>query len=228
MRKLPLVTDRRYYVSLGDSQSRNAADYTGVASRFYERLTVRDSSLKMVPLATDGATAATVRYVQLPRLREMDVEPSVVTITLGVSDLSRLAFGDAAGVCRELKDHGKSLLSALRTTAPRAVLLFSTLYDPMDGTDATLATAVQTFNEAIRTLATACNGRVAEIHAAFSGHGANVGDPLSSNELGENPDLYLCAGPDLSPVPNHNGASVFAELLLNAYHAALTEETTGA
>ncbi len=223
MRILPLVTDRRYYVSLGDSQSRNADRFLGGASRFYNRLVEHDPRQKMVPLAADGATAATVRYVQMPRLQEMTVVPSVVTLTLGASDLPRLAFGDAPAVCGELGEHGNAILSSLRTAAPRAALLVSTLYDPMDGMDALLATGVQMFNDTLRALVAGYDGVIIDLYTAFSGHGANVGDPLSSSSAGENPALYLCAGADLVPIPNANGATVFAELLHSSYRATLTD-----
>ncbi|MBC7805818.1 MAG: SGNH/GDSL hydrolase family protein [Akkermansiaceae bacterium] len=225
MRILPIASDRRYYVSLGDAQSRNADNHVGAASQFYGRLAALDSQLKMVPLATEGATAASVRYVQLPRLREMNVQPSVVTLTLGASDLSRLAFGGMEGVCRELREHGDVILTSLRTSAPHAVLLFSTLYDPMDGADASLATGIRQFNHTLRTLVRPYGGVISDLYTAFSGHGASVGDPLSPLTISENPDLYLCAGADLVPVPNQRGAAVFAELLLRNYHAAFTEET---
>ncbi|MBC8137680.1 MAG: hypothetical protein H8F28_17505 [Fibrella sp.] len=225
MRILPIANDRRYYVSLGDAQSRNTGRYPGVASQFYNRLVTLDPSWKMVPLATDGATAATVRYVQLPRLREMDVIPSVITLTLGAGDLPRLAFGDADGVCRDLREHGDALLSSLRLTAPRAILLCSSLYDPMDGNDTLLSAGVRRFNETLRTIVTAHDGMIADLHTAFAGHGASVGDPLSPSATGEDSGLYLCAGADLAPIPNEHGAAIFAELLSNHYRAALTEET---
>lgn len=223
MRTLPLVTDRRYYVSLGDAQSRNTETFLGAASRFYNQLVALDPGVKMIPLAADGATAATVRYVQLPRLQEMNVVPSVVTVTLGVSDLPRLGFGDAESVCRELGEHGEAFMSSLRTTAPRAVLLFSTLYDPMDGADTPLAAGVRTFNETLRTLVVRYGGVIIDLSTAFAGHGACAGDPLSSSLTSENPDLYLCAGADLTPVPNAQGAAVLADLFASNYRAAFTE-----
>lgn len=225
MRSLPIANEKRYYVSLGDSQSRNAQNYMGAASRFYERLAASDSFLKMVPLATDGATASAVRYVQLPRLREMHVAPSVLTVTLGVSDLPRLAFGDAETVCRELRGGVDALLSVVRSASPRAIVLLSTLYDPMDGTHPVLEEGVRRFNETVRETASVHGAAIAEIHTAFAGHGASAGDPLSSWRADTPRDLYLCAGPDLVPVPTERGATVFADLLWTGYRAALTEAT---
>ena len=179
----------------------------------------------MIPLATDGATAATVRYVQIPRLQEMNIVPSVVTITIGASDLSRLAFGDVANVCRELREHGTAFLAALRTLAPNAVLLCSTLYDPMDGSNAALTTGVQQFNDTLRELIPTYCGIITKTYDSFAGHGASVGDPLSPVTLPEKQGLYFGVGADLIPVPNADGVSVYAALLFADYCDALTEET---
>lgn len=223
MRKLPLVTDSRYYVSLGDAQSRNAESYLGAASLFYNQIRGVDFGLKMVPLATDGATAATIRYVQLPRFQEMHITPSVVTITLGASELSRLAFGESERVCRELRDHMGAVFIELRLIAPRCIMLFSTLYDPMDGAETNLRGGVQQYNETVRDLAATFGGTAVDVFAIFDGHGASAGDPLSPPGTPVSPDLYLCAGPDLSPVPNATGAAVLAERLAESYRSAVSD-----
>lgn len=216
MRKLPLVTDTALYVSLGDAQSRNTNGITGVASAFLARLAATAGSVKLVPLATDGGTAATVRYVQLPRLRAMSVTPAVVTLTLGATDLPRLASGDAEAVCRELREHTGAVLSALR-----APVLLAALYDPMDGANPVLAQGVAAFNETLRDLSKAQDARVADVFAAFAGHGASVGDPLSPDANPADSNRYLCAGADLLPVPNAHGAAVFADMLLRVTSEAI-------
>lgn len=217
MRHLLLATDARCYVSLGDAQSRNPLGVVGAASGFYNRLVAVEPGAKMVPLATDGGTAATVRYVQLPRLFAINIAPSVLTITLGAGDVSRMAFGDAASVCAELADHGRAVLGAVRRAFPRCVVLLATLYDPMDGADAVLAGGVTRFNSTLLALAVAHGCRVADACAAFGGHGAGAGDPLTSDVSPPNADLYLCAGSDLVPVPNAHGAAIYADALWAAY-----------
>ncbi len=218
MRRLPLASDTPYYVSLGDAQSRNTGGIIGAASAFYARLTAFAPAVKMIPLASDGANAATVRYVQIPRLRAMVITPFVVTVTLGATDLPRLAGGDADAVCAELTEHGGAALLALRALAPRAIVLLATLYDPMDGADVVLAAGVNRFNITIHALAASYGCRVADTFAAFTGHGASVGDPLSPDPMPANDARFLHAGADLVPVPNAHGAAVFAETLWATYN----------
>ncbi|MBC8142679.1 MAG: SGNH/GDSL hydrolase family protein [Armatimonadetes bacterium] len=218
MRRLPLASDTPYYVSLGDAQSRNTGSITGAASAFYAHLTELVPATKMIPLASDGANAGAVRYVQLPRLRAMAVAPSVVTITTGATDLPRLASGDADAVCGELAEHGGAALSALRSLAPRAAVLLSTLYDPMDGASDVLAGGVRRFNETLRALAASHGYRVADAFTAFAGHGASAGDPLSPDATPEDTNRFLCAGADLVPVPNAHGAAFFAGTLWTTYN----------
>lgn len=217
MRRLPLASDTPYYVALGDAQSRNAPGITGAASAFFVLLTETVPSAKMIPLAGDGATAATVRYVQLPRLRAMAIAPLVVTLTLGATDLPRLAGGDADAVCAELSEHGGASLSALRALAPRAVVLLATLPDPMDGANETLADGVSRFNNTLRAVAAPHGCRVADVHTTFAGHGASAGDPLSPDTNPVNADRFLCAGDGLVPVPNAHGAGVWARTLWATY-----------
>jgi len=219
MRPLPIAPVNRYYVSLGDARSRNGNGYVGAASGFYERLVAGDPSWKMIALATDGATAATVRYVQLPRLLEINAAPSLITMTIGASELSRLAFGDSKAVCAELCKHGGAVLASLRVVSLRAEILLATLYDPMDGKEADLAEGVARYNETLRTLAAVHGAAVADVCPAFAGHGARAGDPLTADASPPNQELYLCAGADLSPIPNRYGATAFTSALWEAYEA---------
>lgn len=221
MLKLTLAPTHRHFVSLGDAQSRSAGDYPGTATLFYNWLLTIDPAYRMIPLATDGATAATLRYVQLPRLREMDTAPDVVTVTLGASDFSRLAFATDT-VLRDLLAHGAATLAAIRTLSPNAIIVLATLYDPMDTTDAALSVGVARFNETLRELTKAHGAIITETGAAFAGHGASVGDPLSPPDVAA-PELYLCAGADLVPVPNERGAAVYADALFAAYRTFVTD-----
>ncbi len=221
MRILPIANDNRYYVSLGDAQSRGTAYDPGAASKFFARLAALESGWKMIPLATEGATGATVRYVQLPRLREMAITPSLITLTLGAGDLSRLAFGYGKAVCKELNAHVAVLFDTLRESAPGCVILLSALYDPMDGIDPVLATGVARFNGALRAIAASYSATVADTDALFAGHGALVGDPLSQDDFAAPSGLYLCAGADLTPVPNRDGGMVLADALFAVYQATV-------
>lgn len=226
MLKLPLVTDRRYYVSLGDTQSGNNNGQIGAASRFYDQLAARDPAFRMIPLAIDGATIATVRFVQMPRLAEMSVAPFIVTLTLGTGQLLQLASGEANLVCETLQTHGSVVLRSLQALLARnATVMLTTLYDPLDGNDPRLAAGIAQFNDTLRHLATQHNATIADIHQAFLGHGRNAGDPFAEPNNVTNDELYLCAGPGFVPVPNEHGAEVFAGVLLAAYEAGLTEET---
>src|SRR4051794_38850314 len=100
--RLTMADRSHYYVSLGDSMSIDA--YAGGEGRGAAGLLLknRDADFpewhahdlatglpgcRLIPLAMDGATAATVRYWQIPRLLEMGVTPAVATLTMGGNDL---------------------------------------------------------------------------------------------------------------------------------------------
>jgi lysophospholipase L1-like esterase len=228
------------YVALGDSMSiddyaggpgcgaasllfRNRdADFPEWAGRDLQmRLRSRggaiDSATSFVSLATDGATSAAVRYVQLPRLIERNIRPAVVTLTMGGNDLLQ-TFGryDAARDAHiALQEHGTAALAAIRRLAlPNAPVVVSTIYDPSDGSgdgDA-LGIAVsqdalgwlECFNDTLCTLAARYDAAVADLHAAFRGHGLSTGvSPAQTGPRPEDRRLYYCGGVE----PNAWGAS---------------------
>src|SRR5699024_2596954 len=92
---------------------------------------------RFLPLATDGGTSATVRYMQIPQLRDRGFRPALVTLTMGGNDLLQV-FGndDAAHTARRaLWENGHAILSGLRELLlPGAPLVLGTIYDPSDGT----------------------------------------------------------------------------------------------
>jgi|SRR5829696_5780355 len=97
------------YAALGDSMSID--DYAGgpgrgAASLLWRNrdhdfpawagrdLTTGDPSARLVLLASDGATSATVAGEQLGRLRRLERTPTLATVTMGGNDLLA-AYGDA-------------------------------------------------------------------------------------------------------------------------------------
>src|SRR5690349_20217262 len=92
----------RYYVSLGDSMSIDA--YAGGPGKGAASLLLKNRGedfpdwqgkdlqtalpgARLIPLAADAATSATVRYVQIPQLKEMKIRPEIITLTIGGNDL---------------------------------------------------------------------------------------------------------------------------------------------
>lgn len=237
MRSLLMADRPQYYVSLGDSMSID--DYSGgpgcgAASLLYRNrdedfpewrgrdLKTRLPGVRFVPLAANGATSATVRYAQVPRLREMGVRPSLVTLTMGGNDLLQ-SFGsdDAARVAhRTLRENGHTVLEAVRRTAAQdARVLVGTIYDPSDGTGdmAALGIAlwpgavewVARFNETLRDLAAEHGALVADLRAAFLGHGlASGANPAQADARPPNRDLYYCSVIE----PNAWGAAAIRSL----------------
>jgi lysophospholipase L1-like esterase len=104
------------YAALGDSMSID--DYaggpgSGAASLLWRNrdrdfpawagrdLTARDPTARLVLLASDGATSATVAGEQLGRLRRLGVIPTLATVTMGGNDLLA-AYGDATAARRAI------------------------------------------------------------------------------------------------------------------------------
>lgn len=188
MRTLPLAPTRRYYAALGDVLSMDAlgggGPGTGAASRLLRDL---PPDLRLIPLAMDGATTTTVRYVQLPRLRGMDARPSLVTVTLGATDLllSQGREENARAALAALREHGGAALAGLRDVAlPGAPLVVATVPDPTGGAAPEWAAR---FSDAVRDLAREHGALVAEVgdgpaddlaarvHAAFRRALADIG-----------------------------------------------------
>jgi lysophospholipase L1-like esterase len=206
------------YAALGDSMSiddyaggpgRGAASllFRNRASDFPEwvgrDIAARFPGARFLPVATDGALAATVRYAQLPRLRDVGARPSVVTLTVGGNDLLQTFGNDEAtgAALRALREHGQAILSALREMSePDAAIVVSTIYDPSDGTgDAGRLTLlpwptaldwIARFNQTLRTLANEHGALVADIHGHFLGHGLRAGDPSQNDPRPINRELW--------------------------------------
>ena len=221
MRAMPMANAPRYYVSLGDSMSID--DYAGTAGsgaasllfanqnadfpQWYGRdlQTVFAPSGRFIPLALDGAVSATVRYAQIPRLKEWGIAPNTVTLTMGGNDLVQ-TFGDdeaASRSCRMLRENGTVILSDLRRLCvPNAPIIVSTIYDPSDGTGDTNAlqmapwpgatTWIHAFNATLRTLARDFDALLADTHAAFLGHGLQAGNPASHQPRPQNRNVFFC------------------------------------
>jgi lysophospholipase L1-like esterase len=241
---MPMANAPRYYAALGDSMSIDA--YAGGPGRgapallfknqdadFPEwrgkDLATRFPSFRLLPLAMDGATSATVRYAQVPRLKEMNVRPDVVTLTMGGNDLLQ-TFGSPAAAHaarRALWDNGHAALADLRTlVGSGAPILVGTIYDPSDGTgDAErlgigswpdAVAWIAQFNETLRALASEHGAFVADIHQRFLGHGLRAGQPAQADPRPADRNLWYCGVIE----PNAWGAgairAVFWELLEQA------------
>jgi lysophospholipase L1-like esterase len=209
------------YVALGDSISID--EYAGGPGRGGASLLARNrdddfptwrgrdlsavhSGLRFELLATDGGTTATVLDVQLPRLARMAVQPQLVTLTVGGNDLLG-AYGDTEAARRVVDTVGHRLDEILRTleqhTAPGARLVVGTVYDPSDGTGDAEAlglppwpdavTVVGELNSAIRQVAAKHRATVADVHAAFLGHGLRAGDPRQPDPRPAARDLWYCS-----------------------------------
>jgi lysophospholipase L1-like esterase len=241
---MPMANAPRYYAALGDSMSIDA--YAGGPGRGAPALLLRNRdddfpewrdkdlatrfpSFRLLPLAMDGATSATVRYAQVPRLKEMNVRPDVVTLTMGGNDLLQ-TFGSPAAAHaarRALWDNGHAALADLRTlVGSGAPILVGTIYDPSDGTgDAErlgigswpdAVAWIAQFNETLRALASEHGAFVADIHGRFLGHGLRAGQPAQADPRPADRNLWYCGVIE----PNAWGAgairAVFWELLEQA------------
>src|SRR5829696_8879368 len=119
------------YAALGDSMSID--DYAGgpgrgAASLLWRNrdhdfpawagrdLTTGDPTARLVLLASDGATSATVAGEHLGRLRRLERTPTLATVTMGGNDLLA-AYGDATAARRAIAtvvDNGRLVLGGLR------------------------------------------------------------------------------------------------------------------
>ena len=156
----------------------------------------------LLDLTYDGATTAGVLGQQLPRL---DRRPDLVTITIGGNDLMG-AYGDTAAaeaVIALVAERAERILDHLAAgpgDPPRTVV--TTVYDPSDGTGAVPGGGlppwpdgprlVVALNDALEELAGRHGAQVADVHAHFLGHGAQVGDPGRPDPRPANRDLWYC------------------------------------
>jgi lysophospholipase L1-like esterase len=212
--------DRVIYAALGDSMSID--DYAGgpgrgAASLLWRNrdddfpawagrdLTAHDPTARLVLLASDGATSATVAGEQLGRLHRLGVMPTLATVTMGGNDLLA-AYGDAAAARRAIRtvvDNGRVVLGGLRELmGPQAPILVATVYDPSDGSgDAgrlglppwpEALVLLAELNQALRALAEEYQALVAEVHAHFLGHGLAAGDPTQPAARPPDRGLWYC------------------------------------
>jgi lysophospholipase L1-like esterase len=235
------------YAALGDSMSiddyaggpgRGAAsllwrnrdrDFPAWASR---DLTSRDPTARLVLLASDGATSATVAGEQLGRLRRLGSVPTVATVTMGGNDLL-VAYGDARAARRAIttvNDNGRLVLGGLRALmGADAPIVVATVYDPSDGSgDAgrlglppwpeALALLVE-LNRVLWALAEDHRALVADMHARFLGHGLAAGDPTQPAARPRDRGLWYCRLIE----PNAWGASQIRASFWEALQRARTE-----
>ncbi len=212
--------DAVVYAALGDSLSID--DYAGgpgrgAASLLWRNrdhdfpawagrdLTTRDPTARLLLLASDGATSATVAGGQLERLRHLGVTPTLATVTMGGNDLLT-AYGDAGAARRAIGtvlDNGRLVLSHLRALmGADAPIVVATVYDPSDGTGDAARLGLPPWpealellaglNRALRALAEDHRALVADVHARFLGHGLAAGDPSQPMARPPDPDLWYC------------------------------------
>jgi lysophospholipase L1-like esterase len=241
------IHGRVAYAALGDSMSID--DYAGgpgrgAASLLWRNrdrdfpawagrdLTSRDPTARLVLLASDGATSATVAGEQLGRLRRLGSAPTVATMTMGGNDLL-VAYGDARAARRAIttvNDNGRLVLGGLRALmGADAPIVVATVYDPSDGSgDAgrlglppwpeALALLAE-LNRVLGMLAEDHRALVADVHARFLGHGLAAGDPTQPAARPRDRGLWYCRLIE----PNAWGASQIRASFWEALQGAGTE-----
>jgi hypothetical protein len=202
------------YYALGDSMSID--DYAGGPGLGAASLLADDLGIELMLLARDGATSDDVLHRQVGAVgarpagaREgrpagsREARPALVTITMGGNDLLTAIVESPdkvpAAVAATAANYDATLLSLAATGAK---IVVSTVYDPTDGTgdlswaglpdvDEGLA-LLESMNAAIRTAAARHGAVVADLHAAFLGHGAQAGDITTTDSHPANHELWLC------------------------------------
>jgi lysophospholipase L1-like esterase len=202
----------RTYVALGDSMSID--DYAGGAGHGAGSLLLRNIDADFAGfrhrdlatlgysgcvLARDGAVAADVLNEQLIQMTE---PATLATVTMGGNDLLRVYGDDAAAtaVRARLAQTVEAVLTRLSAAGTRVVL--TTIYDPSDGSGTTAGNAVPDWpagpdhvaavNAMLADLARRHDAGLADVHAAFRGHGAMVGDVGTSESRPADRDLWFC------------------------------------
>lgn len=232
MRTLLMAQRPRYILSLGDSMSIDAyagGPGRGAASLLYQNrdadfpswagrdLKSRLPGARLIPLAMDGGTSATVRHAQVPRFAEMSIKAAAITLTMGGNDLLQMFGNDdaAQNAHRALRENGQAIIAKVQQMSePDAPLLIGTIYDPSDGTGDTTRLDILSwpgalawihrFNETLRELAAKNNATLVDLHAAFQGHGLASGEtPAQPDPRPANRQLYYCGVIE----PNAWGAS---------------------
>ncbi|MFG2043103.1 SGNH/GDSL hydrolase family protein [Dactylosporangium sp. NPDC048998] len=208
----------RYY-ALGDSMSID--DYAGGPGLGAASLLADDLGIELMLLARDGATSDDVLRRQLGQVGD---RPALVTVTMGGNDLltAMVESPDKVPAAVEaVAANYDATLTVLAATGARIVV--STVYDPTDGTgDMSWAglpdvegglALLEALNGEIRAAAARYGAAVADLHAAFLGHGAQAGDITRPDSHPANRELWLCGHIE----PNAWGA----EAIRDAWRAAL-------
>lgn len=215
------------YYALGDSISID--DYAGGPGLGAASLLADDFGIDLTMLARDGATSDDVVRFQLDKI---EGRPALITLTMGGNDLLTTLFTPAGAGLPPDRDAAERtvaqvttnyavVMPALAATGARVVV--STVYDPTDGTgDLSWVglppwegglEVLAALNAAIRGAAARHGAVVADLHAAFLGHGAKAGDVTGPEARPDNRDLWLCSHIE----PNAWGA----EAVRDVWRAAL-------
>lgn len=197
------------YVALGDSMSID--DYAGGPGRGAASLLHRNLDTDFPDwagrdlaaagwhadvLARDGAVTADILTRQLPHLNGV---PDLVTITMGGNDLLG-AYGDdtaAAAVIGRVAAQGEAVLRKLPRTCR---IVVTTVYDPSDGTGTASGITpwplaphwIAALTTVLAGLADRHGAILADVHAAFTGHGVTAGDPSRSDPRPAGRGLWFC------------------------------------
>jgi hypothetical protein len=204
------------YYALGDSMSIDA--YAGGPGLGAASLLADDLGIDLKMLAADGATSDDVVRAQLGQVTG---RPALVTLTMGGNDLltAFVETPDADSVGRiitRIADNYETTLLTLTATGARVVV--STVYDPTDGTGdlswaglPNVAGGVEVLdglNSTIRAAAVRHGAALADVHAAFLGHGAKAGDITQSEARPASRDLWFCGHIE----PNAWGAEAIRDI----------------
>ena len=174
------------YIALGDSISID--DYParetgrwgiGAASLFYRELERTHPNLAFENLTADGATTDDVLSRQLKSVRPSK-EETIVTVTAGGNDMLMNLRSPSApdDLPARILDNLAKIVDEIGRKLPKSRTLLGTVYDPTDGANVLYGEKLErearwlaTVNDGIRELAKRKNVVLADIHAAFLGHG---------------------------------------------------------
>ncbi len=227
------------YVGLGDSISIDeyaGGSGWGAISLFYRNkdeiypewkgrdLRSRYPGIDFHPLASDGATSATVLEEQLPVLPPGDGDRTIVTLTIGGNDFLSL-LGSGRVIDREVVDRFRldlsKILNGLRGRYPRCTIILGTIYDPTDGVGDLDIPPVdvheaydlfQAFNRAILDMGKSYGAQIADIYSHFLGHGSHHGDPNNPHYCPGDPSYWFVQEIE----PNTRGAHEVRRLFWEA------------
>jgi lysophospholipase L1-like esterase len=230
------------YVALGDSISID--DYAGGrgrggASLLYRNrdedfpdwarrdLLSQDPGCTFHLLATDGATSGDLLDAQLPRLFELRLRPSLVTLTIGGNDVLSV-YGDSRAARQAIEQVAATVSWTLGVLRPLLAasgrLLLGTVYDPSDGSGDTsrlglppwpeAVGVIAELNDRLRLVAAEHGAAVADIGTHFRGHGIVAGDPAQPDPRPPSRELWYCHVIE----PNAWGASGVREAFWAALH----------